>query len=442
MSMMKKFEKSLEKHFMPVAGKIANNKHVGAIRDGVILTMPLIIAGSIFLVLGFIPIPGYNEFMAGIFGEAWLTKLLYPVNVTFGLVGMITSIGVAYRLAEKYSVDTLPASILSLVSFMLVTPFEIPTANGPVTGIPTALMGSVGMFVAIIIAIFSTEIYRIVIQKNITIKMPDSVPPAVAKSFTALIPFVITITTFWILRLVVEQTSVESVHNIVSTVLGKPLGMLGGSLFGAVISVIILHLLWVVGVHGASIVFAVMSPVWLQLMDQNRVAFQAGEALPNIITQQFFDIFIYVGGAGGTLAFVVLMITLAKSKQLKEVGKLSFIPGLFNINEPVIFGTPILMNPIIMIPFITAPVVNTIITYTVMNMGLVAKPAGIAVPWTSPIFVGGFLASGGAMSAIIMQVVNFGISLAIYYPFFKLYDAQKVKEESAEAGEEMVEVKA
>lgn len=433
MSMMKKFEKALEKHFMPVAGKIANNKHVGAIRDGVILTMPLIIAGSIFLVLGFIPVPGYSDFMARIFGDAWLTKLLYPVNVTFGLVGMITSIGVSYRLAEKYKVDTLPASILSLVSFMLVTPFTINTANGPVTGIPTAQMGSVGMFVAIIVAIFATEIYRIVVQKGITIKMPDSVPPAVAKSFSALIPFVITITSFWILRLLIEQTSIASIHDVVATVLGKPLSLLGGSLFGALISVIILHILWVVGVHGASIVFAVMSPVWLQLMDQNRMAFQAGEALPNVITQQFFDIFIYVGGAGGTLAFVVLMITIAKSKQLREVGKLSLVPGLFNINEPVIFGVPILMNPIIMIPFITAPLVNTVVTYFAMSSGLVARPAGIAVPWTSPIFVGGFLASGGAISAVILQVVNFAISLAIYYPFFKLYDAQKVKEEMGEA---------
>lgn len=431
-SAMKKFEAVLEQKFVPVASKIANNRHIGAIRDGVILTMPLIIVGSLFLVLGFIPIPGYDTFMAKVFGDAWLTKLLYPVNVTFGLVGMITSLGVAYRLSEKYKLDPLAGSVLSLVSFMLVTPFKISTANGDVAGIPTALMGSVGMFVAILVAIFSTEIYRIVIQRGITIKMPDSVPPAVAKSFTALIPFLATISTFWILRIVVENTSIQSVHNIVSVLLGKPLGLLGGSLIGALISVIILHLLWVVGVHGASIVFAVMSPVWLQLMDQNRVAFQAGKELPNVITQQFFDIFIYVGGAGGTLAFVVLMVTIAKSRQLKEVGKLSLVPGLFNINEPVIFGVPILMNPIIMIPFITAPFVNTIVTYFAMSSGLVAKPAGIAVPWTSPIFVGGFLASGGAISAVILQIVNFAISLAIYYPFFKLYDKQKVQEEGEE----------
>ena len=431
-SAMKKIEEVLERKFVPIASKVGSNRHIGAIRDGVILTMPLIIVGSLFLCLGFIPIPGYDAFMAKIFGDAWLTKLLYPVNVTFGLVGMITSLGVAYRLSEKYKLDPLAGSVLSLASFMLVTPFKITTENGDVAGIPLALMGSVGMFVAILVAIFSTEVYRIVIQKGITIKMPDSVPPAVAKSFTALIPFLATISTFWVLRIVVENTSIGSVHNIVSTILGKPLGMLGGSLFGALASVLILHLLWVVGVHGASIVYAVMTPVWMQLMDQNRAAFQAGQALPNVITQQFFDIFIYVGGAGGTLAFVVLMVTMAKSRQLKEVGKLSLIPGLFNINEPVIFGVPIVMNPIIMIPFITAPLVSTVITYFAMNSGLVARPAGIAVPWTSPIFVGGFLASGGAMSAVILQLITFAVSLAIYFPFFKIYDKQKVAEEGEE----------
>ncbi len=320
---------------------------------------------------------------------------------------------------------------------MLVTPFIIDTANGPVKGIPKAQMGSVEIFVAIIVAIFATEIYRIVVQKGITIKMPDSIPPAVAKSFSALIPYVITITSFWLLRLLIEQTSIASMHDVVATVIGKPLSHLGGSLFGALITVFILYLLWVMGVHGGAIISATMGPVWLQLMDQNRIAFQAGEALPNVITKQFFNIFIYVGDAGGTLAFVVLMVTLAKSKQLKEVGKLSLDPGLFNINEPIIFGVPVLMNPIIMIPFIIAPLVNTIINYFAMSSGIVARPAGIAVPWTTPIFVGGFLASGGAVSAVLLQLVNFAISLAIYYPFFKLYDAQKVKEEQGKIEENL-----
>lgn len=436
MKFIEKINTILEKHFLPRAYKIANQKHINSIKDGVLFSIPFIIIGSIFLVVGFLPIPGFEEFMAKTFGDMWLTKLLYPVDVTFGMVSIIVSLAVAYRLAEKYSVDPLAAALLSLMSFLLVTPFKITGASETLSGIPLLYMGSHGMFVAIIVAIVSTEIFRKVIQKGWVIKMPESVPPAVSKSFSALIPFAITITSLWILRLGIEATSVESIHQIVAVILGRPLSALGNSLIGAIVAVLIIHLLWVVGIHGASVVSAVTSPIWLSLMDQNRLAFQAGEVLPNIITQQFFDVFIYTGGAGGTLAFVCLMAFKAKSEQLKSIGKLSLVPGLFNINEPVIFGVPILMNPIILIPFIISPIVNVIIVYTLMNFGVVAKTAGIAVPWTSPIFISGFLATGGAVSALVLQGITFMTSLTIYYPFFKAYDTQKLKEE-AEGKEEV-----
>ncbi|WP_312470376.1 PTS cellobiose transporter subunit IIC [Neobacillus sp.] len=430
----------LENKVMPVAGRIAGQRHLQALRDGLILTMPLIIVGSLFLILGFLPIPGYEDFMARTFGEAWLTKLLYPVGATFDIMALIAAFGIAYRLAEKYKVDALSAGAISVAAFLLATPYHVSFlpegATNPVLvggAIPSALMGSKGLFVAMIIAMISTEIYRFFIQKNIIIKMPDGVPPAVSKSFIALIPGFVVIAFIWILRLIVEQTSFESLHNIVGEILGKPLGVLGGSLIGSLVAVFLIQLLWSCGLHGASIVGGVMGPIWLASMDANRIAFQGGQTdLPNIFTQQFFDIFIYIGGSGATLALVVAMLLRSRSQQMKQLGRLAIGPGIFNINEPITFGMPIVMNPLLILPFILTPLATVIITYLAMKTGLVVKPSGIAVPWTMPPIIGGYLAAGNKISGAVLQIVNFAVAFAIYYPFFRIWDKQKFAEEKGE----------
>ncbi|MFE8700243.1 PTS cellobiose transporter subunit IIC [Cytobacillus sp. FJAT-54145] len=434
---MSKVNDILENKVMPVAGKIAAQRHLQALRDGLILTMPLIIVGSLFLILGFLPIPGYTEFMASTFGDAWLTKLLYPVGATFDIMALIAAFGIAYRLAEKYDVDALSAGAISVAAFLLATPYEISfTPEGATEAmivggaIPSALMGSKGLFVAMLIAMLSTEIYRFIIQKKIVIKMPDGVPPAVSKSFVALIPGFFVIGIIWLLRLIVEQTDFASLHNIVGVILGKPLGVLGGSLIGSLLAVFLVQLLWSCGLHGASIVGGVMGPIWLASMDENRIAFQEGASdLPNIFTAQFFDIFIYIGGSGATLGLVIAMLFWARSQQMKQLGRLAIAPGLFNINEPITFGMPIVMNPLMIVPFVLAPLVTVIITYVAMSTGLVARPAGIAVPWTMPPIIGGYLAAGGKISGAVLQLVNFVVVFAIYYPFFKIWDRQKLAEE-------------
>ncbi|AYA75911.1 PTS cellobiose transporter subunit IIC [Bacillus sp. Y1] len=434
---MSKFTDVLENKVMPVAGRIAGQRHLQALRDGLILTMPLIIIGSIFLILGFLPIPGYEDFMANTFGDQWLTKLLYPVGATFDIMALIAGFGIAYRLAEKYNVEPLSAGAISVSAFLLATPFEVSfLAEGATDAvmvggaIPAALMGSKGLFVAMLIAMLSTEIYRYIIQKNIVFRLPDGVPPAVSKSFVALIPGAIVIFVVWILRIVVENTDFGSLHNIVGELLGKPLGVLGGSLIGSLVAVFLVQLLWSCGLHGASIVGGVMGPIWLAATDANRLAFQNGaEELPNIFTAQFFDLFVYIGGSGATFALVVMMLLRARSQQMKQLGRLAFGPGLFNINEPITFGMPIVMNPLMIVPFILAPLTIVITTYIAMSTGLVARPAGIAVPWTMPPIIGGYLATGGKISGALLQLFNFCVTFAIYYPFFRMWDRQKYAEE-------------
>ena len=424
---------------MPVAGKVAEQRHLQAIRDGIILTMPFLIIGSFFLIISALPIPGYNDFMAGLFGDNWQRALGYPVSATFNIMALIAVFGIAYRLGEYYKVDALVSGALSLVTFLLATPFQvayiIPSTKESVLvegAIPAALMGSQGLFVAMIIALISTELYRFIVQKKIIIKMPETVPPAVTRSFAALVPGFIVVTVIWLLRLIIENTSFGSIHNIVGQILQEPLSVLGASLWGAIIAVILVHVLWSCGIHGATIVGGVMSPVWLSLMDQNRIAYQAGQDIPNTITAQFFDLWIYMGGSGATLALVVGMLLFARSQQLKSIGRLSIAPGIFNINEMVTFGMPIVMNPILLIPFILVPVVLTIVSYFAMEWGLVARPSGAAVPWTTPILFSGYLGSGGKISGVVLQLVNFALAFFIYLPFLKIWDKQKVAEEKGE----------
>lgn len=433
---MNKFLEFLESKFMPIAGRLAAQRHLGALRDGIILAMPMIIIGSVFLILGYLPIPGYADFMAKTFGDSWLAKLSYPVDATFNMMGLIAAFGIAYRLAERYSIDAVTAGVISLCAFLLATPFHVPfTPEGAKTAvevggaIPVAFMGSKGLFVAILIALGSTEIYRFILKKDIVIKMPDGVPPAVSKSFVALIPGFIVVAIIWVIRLIVEHFGIGSIHDIVSLVLGKPLGLLGGTLVGSLIAEALVILLWSAGLHGSNIVSGVLGPIWLSNTDANRIAFQAGKELPNIFTQQFFDVFINIGGSGGTLALMLMMVFLSKSRQMKDLGKLAAGPGVFMINEPIIFGMPIVMNPLLIVPFFLGPMVSVVLTYLGMHFGLVAKPAGIAIPWTTPPLIGGYLATGGHISGAVMQLVNIIASFLIYLPFFKMWDRLKHKEE-------------
>ncbi|NRD79752.1 PTS cellobiose transporter subunit IIC [Bacillus sp. BRMEA1] len=436
---MSKFNQMLEEKVMPVAGRIAAQKHLQAIRDGIILTMPFLIVGSLFLILAFLPINGYADFMTRTFGAAWMTKLLYPVSASFDIMALIAGFGIAYRLAEHYKVDALSAGAISIAAFVLATPyFTMFTPVGAtkaiqVTGVLAfSYLGSKGLFVAMIIAILSTEIYRKIVQKNLVIKMPDGVPPSVSKSFVALFPAFLVLFVVWILRLIIENTSFESLHNVVGQLLQKPLSSLGGSLAGALIAVFLVQLLWSMGLHGAAIVGGVMGPIWLAQTDANRLALQAGHALPNIVTQQFFDIFIYLGGSGSTISFALMMLFMAKSQQGKQLGKLAIGPGIFNINEPITFGAPIVMNPLLIIPFLITPLVLVLTTYIGMSIGFAPKTAGIAVPWTTPPIIGGYLATGGNIRGALMQVINLVVAFAIYYPFFRMWDKQNLKAEQGQ----------
>jgi len=441
----------LERRLLPVAGRIAEQRHLQAIREGIGLVMPLLIAGSAFLIVACFPVPGYAEAMASWFGPQWQEKLLYPVTATYGVMSILVAFGVACRLAEKYQLDALPPGVVAVAAFLLVTPIRVlpgpggDPAGGPgpatagagagATGaIPLHWTASGGLFAAILVAVLATEIYRLVdrlaTRGDIPIRLPAGAPPAVARSWAALMPGFVVLLAAWLVRLGLEATPFASLPAAASVLLAWPLGSLAGSLPGALLAVLAAQLFWSTGLHGPAIVESVLLPVWLVLMDQNRQAIQTGaEVLPHVVTPQFFQLWVQVGGAGATLAPVLLMLFRARSRQLRDLGRLALGPALFNVNEPVIFGLPIVMNPLLVVPFVVAPLAVTLISYLAMEAGLVARPAGVAVPWTMPIILGGYLATGGRVSGAVLQVVNLVVAGLIYDPFIRAWDRQKLAEE-------------
>lgn len=409
--------KFLENRFMPVAGRVAEQRHLKALREGIVAIMPLLLIGSLFLIIAYPPIQSLDEAV-----KPFRNDLLRVSRATFGIMALAASFSIAYSLAASYKLDGLVSGILSLSAFLLSVP---PAKDG---GLATEWLGSKGLFVAMVLALLAVEIQRGFMKRNIFIKMPAEVPPFVSRSFAALLPGFAILTIVWGINILLLKSVNLALPEAINKVLGVPIMNLGSSLPATLIAIIVIQLLWCVGIQGADIVAVFLGPVWLSLTEQNVAAKAAGELLPNIITNQYIYLFVFVGGAGATLSLAILLLFTAKSSQLKAIGKAGIWPSIFNVNEPITFGMPIIMNPMMFIPFILAPIAAGIITYAAMALNIVARPYAM-VPWTTPAFVSGFLTTGD-WKAIALQLVNLIATGIIYYPFLKLWDRMKLEEES------------
>ncbi|HJB23019.1 MAG TPA: PTS cellobiose transporter subunit IIC [Candidatus Jeotgalibaca pullicola] len=422
---MKKFLDFLENVLAPWGEKIGKQRHLKALREGIMMAMPLVLIGSFFVLIRDLPIQGWTDWLASLWGFDELLNTM--ANNSFGLMALVTAFGISYRLAESYDTDGPSSGVLSIGAFLLVTP-PIISAEGA-AGIPYGMLGGRGVFSAIVVGIVSAEIYRWFIQKNITIKMPDSVPDVVGKSFAALIPGIVILFVFAFVLKIVEALGLGSLNNILATVIGGPLGLIAGTLPGTFVAVLLNSLFWFAGVNGGQVVGSVMNPLWIQYADENRLAQAAGEALPNIVTAPFMDLFVYIGGGGATIGLALCLMFFSKSKEYKTLGKVSGIPALFNINTAILFTFPTVLNPIMLIPFILTPIINAIVTYLSMAIGLVPYTTGVTLPWTTPPIIGGFLATNG-WSGALLQIVLVVISFCIYYPFFRAADRNNLLKES------------
>ena len=293
-----------------------------------------------------------------------------------------------------------------------------------------ANLGGGGMFVGIVTSIIAVEIYRVTDKSKFKITMPDNVPPAVARSFESLTPTLI------VMLLIGSITYYLGFdwHTFVGNLVG-PLVQAADSLLSVLLLVFVTTFFWFFGIHGASIVGSLARPLWLQLLEENTTAKAAGEALPRIAAEPFYQWFIWIGGAGATIGLAILLAFRAKSEYGSKLGKAILAPSIFNINEPVIFGVPIVLNPILMIPFIFAPMVLATIAWFATKLGLVSEVVFTA-PWTLPGPIGAFMATGGDWRAAVLNIVLILVAILIYYPFFVAYDKNELAKEQGKQIEE------
>ncbi len=431
---MNKLLDVLQEKMVPIAYKLDSNRYLTAIKSGFFGAMPILIIGSIFLLLANLPLPGYAEFMASLLGESWTTYFMVPYEMSMNIMTLFVIIGIARQLSKHYQLDDLSGTIIALVGFLILTPTLINEEGA--AGIPMVNLSASGLFIGMIAAVLGVEIFRWVTGRGWVIKMPESVPANVSMSFSALIPAFFVIVIFNFIRIGFSFTSFETAHQFIFQILQKPLLSLGGSLPALWVVLLFEMLLWSFGIHGSNIMGSVMTPIWLSLTMENAEAFAQGQALPNIINTQFYSNYIKLGGAGATIGLAVLCALFAKSAQFKTLGRLSFAPGMFNINEPLTFGIPMVLNPLMMPAFILTPLVMATISYVAMATGLVPYPNGTNIPWTTPPIFSGLLLSG--WRGAVLQLFNIGVSSLIYFPFFRILDKQAYEQEMTTSGEGQV----
>lgn len=421
---MNAFIQFLEKYFVPVAGKIGSQRHLVAIRDGFVAIMPLIILGSFATLINNLPFESYQNFMANVFGEGWTDLGGNIWKGSFAILSLLVAIGISYNLAKSYQVDGLSAALVSFGALVIMSP--VTATEG---GIDFAWTGAQGLFVSLIVAILSTEIFRLLIQKNFTIKMPNGVPTAVARSFAALLPATVVFIVFGMAFLLFSHAG-TSLHTIIFESIQKPLQGLSNTLPSAIIFSLLIHLLWFFGLHGTNILGPIMETIYLPSIENNIELFKDGASAFSdqlaVITKPFFDVYVHLGGAGATLALIVAIFLVAKSAQYRSIANVTAPAGLFNINEPVLFGVPIVLNPVLVIPFVLIPIVLTCTSYFAITLGFVPKTVAL-VPWSMPPIISGYLVSGGAWQGVMLQVVNFLIAVALYIPFVKVQDNQALQ---------------
>lgn len=428
-----KFIDKLAEKMVPFAQIIANNKYLLSLRDGFMVAFPATMFASIMIIIQNLPATfGLSEKLpAGLM--TFLNDFFGPIgNATMSITAIFVVFGIGYQLAGKYGQPKLFAGAISLSSFLMLLPYGSSDDLGTV--IPLSKLGAEGMFVGIITAIIATQIYCKISASGLTIKMPESVPPMIAESFLAIIPGAAPLFLFNLIRYLFTFTSWGNAVDFVYEILQKPLMGLGGTLPAVLIAVLFTQFFWWFGIHGTLVVNAVIDPIMNALAIENYEAYKAGaEQLPHIINTTFMGVFVNQGmqlGISITMAFFI-----ARSIRMKKLMKTVIAPSVFNVSEPMTFGLPIVLNPIAFVPWILAPLASTTISYFAIAAGLVPRPIGATVVWTTPVFLSGWLGTGSVAGAIL-QLVTVAVMTLIWVPFLIVMDRGYFKEEKEELAKE------
>ncbi len=423
---MTKFEHGMERVLVPVANKLNSQRHIAAIRDAFILVFPLIMAGSIITLINF-AVLSPDGFIAKILFLGKIFPNLADAQAIFSpvmqgstnIMAILIVFLVARNLAIFFKQDDLLCGLTAIGAFFIVyTPY---TVVDDVSYMTIKFLGAQGLFVAIIVAIITGEVFsRLARSPRLMIKMPEQVPPAVARSFKVLIPVIIITILFTVINYLITLVAPEGLNDLVYTVIQAPLKDMGTNVFSVIIIGLVSNLLWVLGIHGPNTVAAIRDTIFTEPnLDNLSYVAQHGSAwgAPYPATWAGLnDGFANYGGSGMTLGLLIAIFIASRRADYRDIAKLSIAPGIFNINEPVIFGLPIVLNPIMVIPFIITPAINTLIGYFFITTKLI-PPVAYQVPWTTPGPLIPFLGTGGNWLALLVGLLCLAVATVIYLPF-------------------------
>lgn len=429
--MKKKKRDQIFERFGVIATKLGNQIHLRTLRDAFATFMPfMMLAGFAVLVNSVILEP--SGFMSNLVRPETLNTLqeigTSIINGTLGVTTLLVTASVSYHMAvsRKYE-NRIAAVLVSISVFIALTPMSVmftpenaSEAIKVTEVIPGANTGASGMFVGIFVGLFVTELLiKLSSIEKLKIKLSGNIPPAVLKSFNVLIPMVITITFFAILSFGVIQIFEVDINSLITNIVIKPLSGVTTGLPGFLLITSVANLFFGFGIHQAVISGSLLDPFLLQNMQENMSAYSNNQEIPHIINMAFKDSFAVMGGSGNTIALLIAIFIFSRRKDYKDFAKIALTPSLFNINEPIIFGLPIVFNISLIIPFILAPIFSLTTAYFATSLGLINHVV-VQIPWTTPPIISGFLATGGDWRAAVLQILIITASVFIYLPFLKI----------------------
>jgi PTS system cellobiose-specific IIC component len=378
---------------------LSENTYLSAIRAGMVAIVPLTIVGGLFLIVSHLPVAGWEARVA-----PYAPILEIPVTATFGLLALFACLAIAYDLGRRLNQEAISSASIALVVFLLL---QVDPANGTLR---MSGLGSSGLFTAILIALVTVRVQKFFADRNVVIRLPASVPAIVQQSFLSLTPLIFLVVCFWLLRFVLGIDIDARVQAVFA-----PLVFALNTLPGILVYALLVTLLWSIGINGDNAVDAIVAPVFLQYLAANATAMTAGQPLPYVTAYGFFTTFVNVGGTGATIA-LALVLWKSRDDGYRKVSRLSLPTQIFQINEPIFFGLPIVLNPVFMIPYVLNALVLTTGTYLLMQWNVIHKPF-VNVPWTTPPIIGHYLVSGGDWRAAVWGAVSILIAMLVYFPF-------------------------
>ena len=422
----------LERMLAPLANKLGNQRHLQAISNGMMMSLALIVVGSIFLIIANPPINldivdlnTSNIFMKMMIGwKQWAVAnyntITIPYTMTMGLIGLVTAFGVSYSLAESYKMKSAINGIIAMCVFLMIS---APVTDGQLS---MTYLGADGLFVALIVGLLSVEICRIVGHK-IVFTFAESVPTAVTNFVNSLLPLAANIIILYGLNLILIAITSKALPELIMSLLTPAISSVD-NIWAYMAIFAFSNILWLFGINGSSIIFPIVFVLGLTNSGINAELVNAGKGPTQIMNLQMYR-YAVLGGGGNTLGLVLLMC-FSRVKHLKSIGRLSVVPGICGINEPVIFGGPIVLNPILAIPFVVMPCISIGLGFIVQKVGLVSM-GYIIDPSFTPFFAQGFLSALDFRNIIFMFIL-LAISVAVYYPFFKVYERSLIEKEGIE----------